>query len=545
MRMRCHFSIIFESLWQFWAVVLLLLFQQIDIIIDLVEDIGEDGIRIAMESGGLWGLLALVVLTLLVLGFQFLRWRKTWITLEDNLIIVERNTLRKVRNTIAIENLSAINMERNLFERIVGTYRIKMDTGSLTTANKTDISIVFAEDKATLFRQAVLRKMAALKGQATEEAVSCERRPDEVIEEKRKEGQPVFHYTAGNMAAHCFYSLSLFNLLVVIAGVGVFVWYVSRFGIVSFVREALGGFLVMILMVLGAAWDLVRRFITYYNFTVYRDGADLHLHYGLLKIRSYTIPVDKITCMEIEQPVMSRLFGRYQAKVITVGVGDEKGESANLTMALPKRQFIAQLSALLPEYQIGGLAAEAGTAAEDAAAAISEGAAALAAASEEAASDSVPEKSVLEKSVLEELEKEHAGSNVIRMAKMIKWVILIAAAANTLILAAELPVKWVLPGAAALAALIGLMYILAHRTAGFRLEPEMAVFANGVFCRRIHLCRYCKMQNISLSAHPLGRRYRMVTGAVHLLNQAVGIPYITEETAGQIGDRMIANRWKK
>ena len=55
---------------------------------------------------------------------------------------------------------------------------------------------------------------------------------------------------------------------------------------------------------------------------------------GLIKLRSYTIPVDKITAIEIDQPLVSRLLGRYNAKVVTVGLGDEEGESSNITLSL-------------------------------------------------------------------------------------------------------------------------------------------------------------------------------------------------------------------
>ncbi|MCI8610206.1 MAG: PH domain-containing protein [Firmicutes bacterium] len=505
MRMRCHISIIFESLWQFIAVIVLIAIQQIDTIVDLVKEVGTAGIEAALASGGLWGLLGLVIVLLIILGIQFLRWRKTWITLDGNLIIVERNTLRKVKNTIAIENLSTVNMEQNLFERIVGTYRIKMDTNSSATANTTDISIVFAEDRAIAFRKAVLEKMGELKGFAREEILSEEKRPDQVIEEKRKGGAQVFHYGVSNMLAHCFFSMSLFNLLIVILGIGGFSWYVSNFGLMTFIREWLGGMLVLVLMVLGAAWDLIKRFITYYDFTVYRESTDLHLRYGLLKLRSYTIPVDKITCLEIYQPVFSRFFGRYQAKVITVGIGNENEESANLTMALPKAKFLEQLSVLLPEYA--------------------------------------------EENPLEGLESQDSKALLVKGAKLIKWGILLGACcliAGKYMDFPEIPVlatKWLPLGWGLCMLLIAIMYLLSYKTAGYIFEEERAILASGIFQKRIHLCNYSRMQNVELKMHPLMRRHHVVCGSIHLLNKAVLIPYMREEVAEQMNGRMIAHRW--
>ena len=131
---------------------------------DLVGEINRSGLKEAIEAGGIWVLLSVVLITLIVLGTQFLRWRKTWIILEDNLVIIERNTLKRSKNTIAIENISAVNMERNLFERMAGTYRIKLDTSSMTTAGKTDVSMVFRTDIAIAFRKTLIDRINMVKG---------------------------------------------------------------------------------------------------------------------------------------------------------------------------------------------------------------------------------------------------------------------------------------------------------------------------------------------------------------------------------------------
>ncbi|MGN1333829.1 MAG: PH domain-containing protein, partial [Anaerovoracaceae bacterium] len=288
-RLRCHFSSIFESLWKFWAVIAIALFNQIDTIIDVVEDMKSSGIRQALAQGGIWGLAVVLAVTTAVLLFQLLRWRKTWVTLDGNLIIIERNTLNRIHNTIAVENLSAVNVERNLFERIVGTARIKMDTNSMTTADETDVSLVFREDKAIAFRQAVISRMNQVKGTATEENLSEDIRPETIPENIVKSGM-VFSYGAWDMVKHSFYSVSIFNLLVVISGIVGSVWYrTSEYYEPGALLEHAGAVIPVLLIFISAAYGLVKKYITYYNFSVYRDGDDLHLRYGLLKLKSYTI----------------------------------------------------------------------------------------------------------------------------------------------------------------------------------------------------------------------------------------------------------------
>ena len=100
MKLRCHFSTIFESLWQFWVAIAVILLNQIDEVIDLVREINRSGLKEAIEAGGIWVLLSVVLITLHSAGnTSFLRWRKTWIILEDNLVIIERNTLKRGART--------------------------------------------------------------------------------------------------------------------------------------------------------------------------------------------------------------------------------------------------------------------------------------------------------------------------------------------------------------------------------------------------------------------------------------------------------------
>lgn len=501
MKLRCHFSIIFESLWQFWLVIILILIQQADAIVTVVRDIGTDGIRGLVESGGLWALAGILLLTVIILAVQFFRWRKTWIILEENLVIIERNTLKRYKNTIAVENISAVNMERNLFERLVGTYKIKMDTNSLTTANTTDVAIVLKEAQAVLFRKAVLEKISEIKRMngrtqsdtAPEAAVSPETHPDRLFDESAG-GRRVFHSSTKDMLKHALYTMPLISLFIAAAGVAGGIWYISAFGFDSFIKQAFGGFIAVVLMVVSAIYSLIKKFVTYYDFTVYRDGRDLHVRCGLIKLRSYTIPVDKITAIEIEQPLISRALKKYSAKVVTVGVGDEAGENSNITMSLSREELKEHLSELIPEY---GWAQ------------------------------------------MEGVGKEAKGSMAVRIAKSVKWHIMTAAAVLILYLAAGVPLWISLAAPLAADAFINLLYVLSHVTAGYSVKDEGLLLVGGYFRKVYTICTYKKMQILTMNYHPAARRLGIGDGVVMLLNSFAGIPYVKQEQAFEISKRII------
>ena len=489
-RLRCHFSSIFESLWQFWAVIAITLFNQTDTIIELVQDMKSSGIRQALAEGGIWGLAVILALTGAVLLFQFLRWRKTWVTLDGNLIIIERNTLSRIHNTIAVENLSAVNVERNLFERIVGTARIKMDTNSMTTADKTDVSLVFREDKAITFRQAVISRMNQAKGAAAEENLAEDIRPD-VVPESIAESGNVFSYGALDMAKHSFYSMSIINLLIVMGGIASSVWYrTSEYYEPGVLLEHVGAMIPALLVFVSAAWGLIKKYIIYYNFRVYRDGDDLHLRYGLLKLKSYTVPVDKISALQIKQPTLSRIFRKYQARIVTVGVGDESSELSNLTMAVSKEEMLHQLGMLIPEF--------------------------------------------MGESIMSDVIAEDRRGIAVRAVKSVKWILMLAAGAVAAGMWTDLPTWIIACCAAAMIGFIILLYGLSHISAGWKKGEQALVLMEGCFAKNWTVCRYDKIQMISLVAHPAARHMGIKRGSVHMLNMAAEIPYVEEGQAEEI-----------
>lgn len=493
MKLRCHFSTIFESLWQFWVAIAVILLNQIDEVIDLVREINRSGLKEAIEAGGIWVLLSVVLITLIVLGTQFLRWRKTWIILEDNLVIIERNTLKRSKNTIAIENISAVNMERNLFERMAGTYRIKLDTSSMTTAGKTDVSLVFRTDIAIAFRKTLIDRINMVKGGKAGEALSEERQPDQIFEAGDKD-KKVFRASAKDMAGFAFFSMSLWSLAVAVAGMGFSIWFITRYGFSTFIFQALGGFIAVALMVIGAIFDIIGKFIAYYGFSVYRDGRDLHVRRGLIKLRSYTIPIDKITAMRIEQKPFARLFKKYCANVVTVGIGDEQGESSNITMAVSKEELRAVLSELVPEYDWADI------------------------------DNVMPEKK---------------GSVAVRMFKSVKWHILTLASVLVMILLTDVS-PWIAAGVPVLIdGYINLLYFLSHKSAGYMIAEEGMILAEGYFTKKFTICGYDRIQMMTMKFHPAARRRGIGRGAVSLLNLAASVPFVERSTAFEISEKII------
>ena len=133
MRFRNHISIIVE---QTGGLLIALLILLIPSILENIDEFMETGLGFL---DGKWLLvnLGLILFFLVVISIQIAIWSKTYISVQDNAVVIERNTLNKKKNTIGIRNISNINTEQNLFEMLLGTCKVKLDTNSRSTADST------------------------------------------------------------------------------------------------------------------------------------------------------------------------------------------------------------------------------------------------------------------------------------------------------------------------------------------------------------------------------------------------------------------------
>lgn len=335
-RFRCHASVILENLGgMFWFIVLMLissLDEYSDIILSLLA--GDVTIFQALISMGVFFAFILIVLL-----YNWIVWSKTYISIDDEAIVVERNLLNRKVNTIGMKNISNINMEQNIFERIVGTYKIKLDTNSSTTANETDVKIVLSKEKALWFKKQVMLRMK----EDTKEPVQTALEYD-------------VEYTPKDIVMHCLYTASP---IAVLFCVGVFAGCYISFRIIndnvslmSAMINLLGGIFATVIVVGSIFQSLVKDFFVYYGFKARRQDNKIYLTHGLLKKRQYTIAVDKINGVKMVSPVVSRIFGRQYVQVICVGVGDEKNENSMLLLSEKTSDMEKKLALLLPEFVI-------------------------------------------------------------------------------------------------------------------------------------------------------------------------------------------------
>lgn len=188
-------------------------------------------------------------------------------------MVIEKKTLNQKKNSIHIGNISNVNMEQNLFERLIGTSKLKIDTNTFSTANSTDVKIILRTPQAQEFEQYLMKLMKDIKG-----------------EEVQKE-EPVLKFdveaSTEDMIKNGLFGMNLLSVFIFLSGLTIIAAQITKIaesGIRAgeFVKMIIHG-MILISIFLSAFWDILKNFIKYYGFKAVRKDNTLYIKYGLLK----------------------------------------------------------------------------------------------------------------------------------------------------------------------------------------------------------------------------------------------------------------------
>ncbi len=492
-KFRCHASVIIENLGgAFWFIVLML-FSALDDASELFALLMKGEITLFQALAGT-GVVLVIVAVILI--YNWVVWAKTWISIDNEAIVIEKNLLNRKVNTIGMKNISNINMEQNIFERIVGTYKVKLDTNSATTADQTDVKIILSKDKAEWFKQQVMQRM------------------NEDVEELVVDAEEYdVEYKAKDIVMHCVYTASPVAVLFCIAfivGCAIALNSVNTgAAIVDGLINVLGSVFAILIIVWSVFQSLVRDFFVYYGFKARRHENKIYLTHGFFKKRQYTIAVDKINAVKLESPLVSRVLGRQFVKVICVGVGDEENENSMLLLSEKTSDMEKKLSVLLPEF-------------------------------------------VMEQPEIIPREKSSMwGALAAYIFCVVIWVALAVAFGVMNVLALEeMWIRIVIVIVAILVlSLVGLSNVLNFKTCGIGFEKNNLFIVMGSFSKTATWIPYAKIQKIEYDQGPIARHFGFASGVISILAAILEsihpTSYFKVEVFEEIRKRMLERKGKK
>lgn len=276
----------------------------------------------------LGGMLAMIVITII---FSYIYWKKTLITITDEDIIVQRDTVFKVKKTIPFIKIASINADRDIIDRIFGTTKLKVNINSSKNAAVPEAVLTLDSSYAEMIRAELSERIFnqtfnAEEYNTTESAVK---------------------FTNGDVVLHGLFSLSSYQTLF-----AVILLAYSVIGAIFFENEDLSGVIAALFMlVVVEIIPMVFLIIRYYNFKVFRTGDTIHIQHGAIQNYHSSFEIGRVNAIRIRRTFFARLLGKAYVEAEVVGLGSGDGNIRPMISILSKEANIETImNQIVPEF---------------------------------------------------------------------------------------------------------------------------------------------------------------------------------------------------
>ncbi len=336
---RNHFTIVFERAGAVIAFLLFLVFNDL-------KDVGWEIFTIdyyrslwhmAVYEGKKSVLIGLAIFAGLLwyLYISVRYWKRTTFYIDGVDFVYERKTMFRASSRLPIQNIAVVNVERNIFERLIGTAKVKIDLNSSRTANSTDFKFVLRQQQALELKEKLMDIKQSLTGEEkTEQA-----------EEPQEPREQVAFFTVGEALRHKLLFLPVIQTLVTLT-----VLFVLPQLRLSGDYNMSRLWYLLIIAVIGWVGSIVKGTLNLGNYKVERDSRMIYISCGVLNQKHYMFEAEKINAVLIRKPLLARCFGMASIDLAVVGFGNERNETTHLSLVTDMRQIDSILRACVPEF---------------------------------------------------------------------------------------------------------------------------------------------------------------------------------------------------
>lgn len=317
------------------------------------EDFSDTGMLGSM--GAFEALIAVAVvlaLLLVVVIFNFLRWRKTYIIIDDENLVVNKNFLiNKKSTTVRLSSIATVNFQQGIPERIFGTYRLQVDINSSVTADTTDFNLIFKKEVAEEIK-ARLTKHLDEDGDGITVHESIDENGEVVT--ATAGAKLIYKFSLVEVLRHCALSTSMMLMLFVVAIIVGTILLGTLFGGED--SDPIGALISMLVIVVPLVWSMLLPVFKYQNFKIEKVGNRAVISYGLFTHRQYNVPLDKTNAIVMHQPLFARIFGFAYGEILTVGMGEQEEEGTPIFCLMLKPEKLREIIAeLRPDLLVNGV----------------------------------------------------------------------------------------------------------------------------------------------------------------------------------------------
>jgi len=286
----------------------------------LIGMVGAVGVLI-QRNPGLAVLIALGILGALLLSAAVSWWRFTY-DIRSNEIVIEKGLLSRQRRVIPFDRVRDIAIEQPLLARLVGTAKVRIETGG---AKKDEGVLDMIELSAAHALRDLVRDMH--RAPASAAAAELAEAPAEPV---------IFAMTLGRVLLSGVLNFSLIFIALAFGALQ----YLDQLGIVDIERliQSRGGgnvaglltfrtaaIVILLLVLLGVASGVLRTLLRDYGFTLTAGETGLRRRRGLLTLSEVVIPARRTEAARIETGLVGGLLGWHGLAFQTLGADAKEG----------------------------------------------------------------------------------------------------------------------------------------------------------------------------------------------------------------------------
>lgn len=335
---RNHFSsVIIDSIKGIAAILIIGVLNVAEEISSMLEDFSRMGMFEALIAIGV-----VLAIFLIAFIFNFLRWRKTYIIIDDENLVVNKNFLiNKKSTTVRLSSIATVNFQQGIPEHIFGTYRLQVDINSSVTADTTDFNLVFKKEVAEEIKAKLIRHLDE-DGDGIIGTVSQVIDENGEIVTRTTGAKLIYKFSLLEVLRHCVLNTPTLLLLFIAAMIVIAI--------------QLGSVISALVAVIPPLWSVFYPVFKYQNFKIEKVGNRAVISYGLFTHRQYNVPLDKTNAIVMHQPTFARIFGFAYGKILTVGMGEQEDDDTPIFCLMVRPEQLTNIIAeLRPDLLVNGV----------------------------------------------------------------------------------------------------------------------------------------------------------------------------------------------
>ncbi|NMM63654.1 PH domain-containing protein [Clostridium sp. P21] len=305
--------------------------------------------------------LAIALIVLATIVTTIISWKNNVYSFDESGIHMKEGVISRKSRYIPKDKIHTLDIDSKFVQRLFGVVTLKIDTAG--GGKEAEVRLILSKKEAENIRKILFSDN--IKQNQEAESVIVEEKQEKVFDESIKYKASVTDliitaitskYIMGGML-FIFVLYDKINNVIPKSFKSKMDNFENKSAESIMAYKSLQLILVIIIAVVLITFiiSIITTVITYYDFTIKRNGNKISVTYGLFDKKSVIVPIYRIQSISIVEGILKKPFNAVSINIESIGYGKEKGESTVLCPLLKKSKidkfFAEVLTEIKPEFQ--------------------------------------------------------------------------------------------------------------------------------------------------------------------------------------------------